>query len=85
MEFSGVIINNRSDVHAKGQGHRSKVNVTEVKSLLNHFRTATPAWIHICYDTQSLIMHRVDALIFFKDIRQISRSHGLQNIDFDPD
>ena len=28
MKFSGVITNDRSDVHAKGQGQRSKVKVT---------------------------------------------------------
>ena len=29
--FSGMITINRSDVHAKGQGQRSNVKVTEVK------------------------------------------------------
>ena len=41
-KFSGVITNDRSDVHAKGQGQRSKVKVTEVTSQLNRFRTVTP-------------------------------------------
>ena len=40
--FSGVIPNGRSDVHAKGQGHRSKVRVTEVITQLSRFRTVTP-------------------------------------------
>ena len=31
-----------SDVHAKGQGQRSKVKVTEVKTQLSRFRTVTP-------------------------------------------
>ena len=30
MKFSGVITSDKSDVHAKGQGQRSKVKVTEV-------------------------------------------------------
>ena len=30
------------DVHAKGQGKRSKVKITEVKTQLSHFRTVTP-------------------------------------------
>ena len=30
MKFSGVITNDQSKVHAKGQGQRSKVKVTEV-------------------------------------------------------
>ena len=33
-KFSGVIANDRSDVHAKGQGQRSKVKVTEVTTQL---------------------------------------------------
>ena len=35
----------RSDVHAKGQGQRSKVKVTEVTTQLNLFRTVTSVWI----------------------------------------
>ena len=34
-------------IHAKGQGQRSKVKVTEVTTLLSRFRTVTPVWIHI--------------------------------------
>ena len=41
-KFSGVITNDTGDVHAKGQGHRSKVKVTEVITQLNSFRTVTP-------------------------------------------
>ena len=47
MKFSGVITMVRSDVHAKGQGQRSKVKVTEVNTQLSRFRTLTPVWIHI--------------------------------------
>ena len=32
MKFLGVITNDRIDIHAKGQGQRSKVKVTEVKT-----------------------------------------------------
>ena len=42
-----VIIMDRSDVHAKGQGQRSKLKVTEVNTQLSRFRTLTPVWIHI--------------------------------------
>ena len=45
LKFSGVITNDRSDVHAGGQGQRSKVKVTEVKNQLRRFRTVTPVWI----------------------------------------
>ena len=78
MKFSGVITNDKSDVHAKGQGQRSKVKVTEVTTQLNGFRTVTPVWIHIWWwnDAYSLMMLRRGALLFLKVIRQISRSHG---------
>ena len=42
MKFSGVITMVKSDVHAKGQGQRSKVKVTEVNTQLSRFRTLTP-------------------------------------------
>ena len=38
----GVIAIDRSDVHAKGHGQRSKVKVTEVKTQLSRFRNVTP-------------------------------------------
>ena len=78
MKFSTVISNDKSDVHAKGQGRRSKVKVTEVNTQLNRFRTVTPVWIHIWWwnDAYSLMMLRRGALLFFKVIRRISRSHG---------
>ena len=47
MKFSGVITKDQGKVHAKGQGQRSKVKVTEVTTQLNRFRTVTPVWIHI--------------------------------------
>ena len=57
---------------------RSKVKVTEVNTQLNRFRTVTLVWIHIWWwnDAYSLMMLRRGALLFFKVIRQISRSHG---------
>ena len=78
MKFSGVITNDWSKVHAKGQGQRSKVKVTEVKTQLNRFRTVTPVWIHIWWwnDAHSLMLLRRGALLFFKVIRQISRAHS---------
>ena len=81
MKFSGVITNDERKVHAKGQGQRSKVKVTEVTTQLNRFRTVTPVWIHIWWwnDTYSLMLLRRGALLFFKVIRQISRSHGSKN------
>ena len=81
MKFSGVITSDKSDIHAKGQGQRSKVKVTEVTTQLNRFRTVTPVWIHIWWwnDAYSLIMLRRGALLFLKVIRQISRSHGSKN------
>ena len=81
MIFSGVITQDQGKVHAKGQGQRSKVKVTEVTTQLNRFRTVTPVWIHIWWwnDTYSLMLLRRGALLFLKVIRQISRSHGAKN------
>ena len=81
MKFSGVITNDRRKVHAKGQGQRSKVKVTEVTTHLNRFRTVTPVWIHIWWrnDAYSLTWLRRGALLFFKVIHKISRSHGCKN------
>ena len=81
MKFSGVITNDKSKVHPKGQGQRSKVKVTEVTTQLNRFRTVTPVWILIWWwnDAYSLMLLRRGALLFFKVIRQISRSHGSKN------
>ena len=81
MKFSGLITSDRSDVHAKGQGQRSKVKVTEVTTQLYRFRTVTPVLIHVWgwNDAYSLIMLRRGALLFFKVICQISRSHGSKN------
>ena len=81
MKFLGAITNDQSKVHAKGQGQRSKVKVTEVTTHLNRFRTVTPVWIHIWWwnDAYSLMLLRRGALLFFKVIHQISRSHVSKN------
>ena len=64
----------RSRSEVKGQGHRGH-NPTL------RFRTVTPVWIHIWWwnDAYSLIMIRRGALLFFKVICEISRSHGSKN------
>ena len=65
----------------KSQGQRSKVKVTEVNTQLSRFRILTPVWIHIWQwnHAHSWKQHRRGALLFFKVIRQISRSHGSKN------
>ena len=81
MKFSGVITMVKSNVHAKGQGQRSKVKVTEFNTQLSRFRTLTPVWIHIWQwnHAHSWKQHRRGALLFFKVICQISRSHSSKN------
>ena len=73
MKFSEVITSDRSDVHAKGQGQRSKVKVTEVTTQLNRFRTVTPVSIHIWWwnYAYSLIMLRRGALLFLAATKQL--------------
>ena len=70
----------RSRSEVKGQGHRGHAPTFR-------FRTVTPVWIHIWWwnDTYSLMLLRRGALLFFKVIRQISRSHGAKIAEFDPD
>ena len=55
LKFSGVITIDRHDVHAKRQGQKSKVRVTEVLTPFSRFRTITPVWIHMWWwnDAQS--------------------------------
>ena len=81
MKFSRGITKDQGNVHAKGKGQRSKVKVTEVTTQLSRFRTVTPVWIHIWWlnDTYGLMLLRRGALLFFKVIRQISRSYGAKN------
>ena len=86
MKFSGVITNDQRKVHAKGKGQRSKVKVTEVTTQLNRFRTVTSVWIHIWWwnDAYSLMLLRRGDLLFFKVIRQISKSLGSKNCQIWP-
>ena len=67
-------------VKVKGQCHRGH-------DPNFRFRTVTPVWIHIWWwnYTYSLMLLRRGALLFFKVIRQISRSHGAKIAEFDPD
>ena len=60
---------------------RSKVKVTEVNTQLSRIRTLTPVCIHIWHwnHAYSWKKHRRGALLFFKVIRQISRSQGSKN------
>ena len=62
----------RSRSEVKGQGH----------TQLSGFRTVTPVWIHIWWwnDAQSLMLFRWGALLYFKVIRQFSRSLGSKNL-----
>ena len=76
MKFSGVITTDQGNIHAKGQGQRSKVKVTEVTTQLDRFRTVTPVWIHIWWwnDTYSLMLLRTSALLFFKVLYSFASS-----------
>ena len=86
MEFSGVITNDRSDVHAKGQGQRSKVKVTEVNTQHSRFRTVTPVRIHIWLwnDAQRLKQHGRGALLFSRSSAKFQGHTGQKIADFDP-
>ena len=74
MKFSGVITIVNSDIHAKGQGQRSKVKVTEVNTQLSRFQTLTPIWIHIWQwnHAHSWEQHRTGALLFLAATKQLN-------------
>ena len=68
------------------QGHLSNFKVTRLKksailTQIGCFRNLSPVWIHwwLWNDAQSLKQERGGSLLFFKVIRQISRSHGTKN------
>ena len=74
------------------QGHPLNLKVTwDNKSLIltriERFRTVTLVLIHwwLWNDAQSLKQHRRGALLFFKVIHQIWRSHGTKNSRFWPE
>ena len=89
MTFSGVITIDQRNVHAKVKvkGHRSRSQRSkQFLAKLGCFRTVTRLRIHQWQwnDAQSLKWYRRCALLFFKVISQISRSHGKKIADFDP-
>ena len=74
------------------QGHPSNFKVTRDKkspifTRIKRFRTVTLVWIHwwLCNNAHSLKQHRRGALLFFKVIRQISRSHRTKSRRFWPE
>ena len=76
-------LSNIEEVPYYFEGHPSNFNVTQLKKLsiltqIRCFQTVTLVWIHIWWwnDAYSLMMLRRGALLFFKVIPQISRSHG---------
>ena len=76
---------------SRSQGTKKSQNLT----LIGRFRTVTPVWIHrwLWNEAQSLTWYRREVLLFFTVIHQIStsqwtkisRSHGLQNWQFESD
>ena len=72
----------RSSVKYHGHTALKTSNLTQI----GRFRTVTQVWIHqwLRNDAQSLKWNRRGALLFFKDIRRIARSHGYKNRRFWP-
>ena len=87
MKFSGVITKDQGNIHAKGQGQRSKVKVTEITTQLNRFRTVTPVWIHTWWwnDTYILMLLRRGAILFFEVSVKFQGQTALRIFEFDPD
>ena len=85
MKFSEVITIDRSDVHAKGQGQRSKVKVTEVMTPLSRFRTVS----EFTYDNE--MMHIAWCCLeevpycFSRSSVKFQGHTALKIVQFDPD
>ena len=86
MAFSGVITIDKSDVHAKGQGQRSKFKVTEFKTQVSYFQTIIYVWIYIWQwnDSQSFMGHRRGAHCFSRSSVNFQGHMRLKIFDFDP-
>ena len=86
MKLSGVITNDHSKVHAKGQGQRLKVKVTKVKTQLNRFRTVTPVRIHIWWwiDAHKCYSEKV-LYCFSRSSAKFQGHSALKSVEFDPD
>ena len=87
LKFSGVFTIDRHDVHAKGQGQRSKVKVTEVMTSFSHFQTVIPVGIHIWRwnNAQSLMLLRRGAFCFSRSSIKFQGHTALKIVEFDPD
>ena len=82
MTFSGVITIDKSDVHTKGRGQRSKVKITEVNTNF------APIWafpdcnpnlnsqITTKWCTKLAVAQKRCPIVFYEVIPLISRSHG---------
>ena len=72
-------------IHQISRSHGTKKS--PILTRIERFRTVTSVWIHqwLWNDAQSLKQHRRGALLFFKVIRQISRSHGIKDHWFLPE
>ena len=78
MKFSGVITKDHGNSHAKGQGQRSKVKVTESQPNL----TVSGLQLQFEFTCDDEMIHIASCClgkVFFKVIRKISRSHGAKN------
>ena len=66
-------------IHQISRSHGTKKS--PILTGIERFRTVSVVWIHrwLWNDAQSLKRHRRGALLFFKVIHQISRSHGTKN------
>ena len=88
MKFSGVITTDQGNVHAKGQGRKSKIKVTEVSTQLSRFRTVTPVWIHIWWWNDIYIAWCCLGEVpycFSSSSVKVQGHTALKIVEFDPD
>ena len=87
MKFSGVITLDQGKVHAKGQGQRSKVKVTEVTTQI--FVSGLKLQFEFTYDDK--IIHIAWCCLgevpycFWRSSVKFQGHTALKNVEFDPD
>ena len=87
MKFSGVITNDRTNVHAKGQGQKSKVKVTEVTTQLNRFRTVLQFEFTYDDEMRHIALYCLGEVpyCFSKSSVKFQGHTAKKIVDFDPD
>ena len=84
MEVLAIITVDKNHIHAKGQGRRSKVKVTEVKNKFCHILDISGIHRWLGNDAQSLKWHRRGVLFFLRSSVKLQGDTGRKIDDLAP-